>query len=106
MNKEKSKTFARQDNLYGFPYHYLPQKINDKVIKPFRIHHWLYNYVILIDFLIKKIKENNHDKFLDFGCGDGRFINDFKKETKSDLTGYEISELASLLFKALNPNTK
>lgn len=106
MQKKETKTFVRQDDLYSFPYHYLPQKIEEKVFKPFRIHYWLYDYVFLINFLIQKIKKNNHDKFLDFGCGDGRFINDLKKDTKNDLFGYEISERASLLFKAFNPDSK
>ena len=44
-----------------------------------------------------------HDKFLDFGCGDGRFIYEFQKNFNNKLYGYEISEKASLFFKAFNP---
>ena len=106
MQKKEDKTFIKQDNLYIFPYHYLPQKINDKVFKPFRVHYWLYDYIFLINFLIEKIKNFKHDNLLDFGCGDGRFINDLKKITKKNLFGYEISAQASSLFKAFNPETK
>ena len=30
--------------------HYLPQKIDHKVFKPFRVHYWLYDYIFLINF--------------------------------------------------------
>ena len=106
MQKNEDKTFIRQNNLFNFPYHYLPQKIENKVFKPFRVHYWLYDYIFLINFLVEKIKKLKHDNLLDFGCGDGRFINDLKKTTKKNLFGYEISDQASLFFKAFNPNVK
>jgi len=106
MQNKEDKIFIKQDNLYNFPYHYLPQKIEDKVFKPFRVHYWLYDYIFLINFLIEKIKKFKHDNLLDFGCGDGRFINDLKRNTKIFLFGYEISVQASSLFKAFNPEAK
>jgi len=103
---EKDKVFIRQNNLYNFPYHYLPQKINNKIFKPFLVYYWLYDYMFLINFLIKKTQSLSYDNFLDFGCGDGRFIADLKKTTKKNLFGYEISKEASLFFKAFNPEIK
>ena len=106
MQKKEDKIFIKQDNLYNFPYHYLPQKIEQKVFKPFRVHYWLYDYIFLINFLVENIKTLKHDNLLDFGCGDGRFVNDLKKITKKNLFGYEISKQASSLFKAFNPEAK
>ena len=105
MQNKKDKIFIKQDNLYNFPYHYLPQKHSNKIFKPFRVHFWLYDYIFLINYLKKKIFNFKHDKFLDFGCGDGRFINEFQKSTSNKLYGYEISEKASLFFKAFNPES-
>ena len=105
MSKKRDEIFLKQDNLYNFPYHYLPQKHSDDIIKPFRVHFWLYDYVFLINYLRKKITNFRHDKFLDFGCGDGRFINEFQKSTKNKLYGYEISDKACLFYKAFNPGS-
>lgn len=105
MQNKKDKIFVKQDNLYNFPYHYLPQKYSNNIFKPFRVHFWLYDYIFLINYLKKKIFSFKHDKFLDFGCGDGRFINEFQKSTNNKLYGYEISEKASLFFKAFNPDS-
>ena len=52
--KKKDK-FLAQDNLYNFPYNYLPEKIGEKIIKPFRVYFWLYDYLLLHDFLRRKI---------------------------------------------------
>ena len=106
MQNNKDKTFFKQDNLYNFPYHYLPQRETEKIFKPFRVHFWLYDYIFLINFLIEKISSYKYDKFLDFGCGDGRFIYDLRKKTDKELYGYEISDKANVFFKAFNPNSK
>ena len=105
MQNNKDKIFVKQDNLYNFPYHYLPQKYSNNIFKPFRVHFWLYDYIFLINFLKKKIINFKHDKFLDFGCGDGRFINEFRKSNNNKLYGYEISDKACLFFKAFNPDS-
>ena len=81
MQNKKDEIFVKQDNLYNFPYHYLPQEHSYNIFKPFRVHFWLYDYILLIKYLKKKIFNFKHDKFLDFGCGDGRFINEFQKNT-------------------------
>ena len=49
-NKLNNKKFAAQDNLYEFPYHYLPEKISNEVIKPFRVKYWLFDYLNLIEY--------------------------------------------------------
>ncbi len=100
--KKKNKFFA-QDNLYNFPYHYLPEKIGDKVIKPFRVYYWLYDYLLLHEYLKDKLKDFKNFKILDFGCGDGKLINSLKGNNNNELFGYEISKKASLFFKAFNP---
>ena len=106
MIKNKNQKFSKQDSLYNFPYHHLPQNENDNIIKPFRIHYWLYDYIFLINFLIKKINEYKIENILDFGCGDGRLLRELKINSKNNLLGYEISELASNLFRSFNPEIK
>ena len=105
-NQFDKKKFMHQDSMYKFPYHHLPEKISDNVIKPFRVRYWLYNYLNLIHYL-KKIFSNYENKnILDFGCGDGRLICELKAESKNNLFGYEISSKASMFFKAFNEKVK
>ncbi len=104
MEEQKKKDkFLAQDNLYNFPYHYLPEKIGEKVIKPFRVYYWLYDYFLLHEFFRKKLSDFKGLKILDFGCGDGKLINSLKQNMENELFGYEISTKASSFFKAFNP---
>ena len=103
---EKSKKFLAQDNLYYFPYHYLPIKIENNIIKPFRVYHWLYNYILMIDFIKSKIFNLISSNILDFGCGDGRLLFELKSHKENKYFGYEISKRANMLFNAFNPEIK
>ena len=82
----------------------MPQ--NYKVIRPFRIYYWLNDYILLINFLIQQINRYDSSTILDFGCGDGRLLNELKIKNKYNLIGYEISSQASLFFNAFNPQIK
>ena len=106
MEQKKNNKFDKQDSLYNFPYHFLPQNNPNKIIKPFRIYYWLYDYIFLINFLIKKIKDINFENFLDFGCGDGRLIYDLQKNIKKNIYGYEISKRAASFFESFNQDIK
>ena len=77
--KRKNLKFIVQDSLYNFPYHYLPENIEQKITKPFRVYYWLYDYLFLVNYLINRVNQFQFENLLDFGCGDGRFINDLKK---------------------------
>lgn len=101
-NSLPKKKFFIQDNLYNFPYHYLPEKKADYIIKPFRIYFWLFDYILLHEYLIQKIKNYENFEILDFGCGDGKLINELKKYNKNNYYGYEISKKAISFFKAFN----
>ena len=101
MQNLKDKTFFKQDNLYNFPYIIIfTQRLSEKVFKPFRVHFWLYDYIFLINFLIEKITNYKHDKFLDFGCGDGRFIYDFQKKL---IKNYMVTRFQTKLICFLKP---
>ena len=107
MNKiNNSKEFLAQDNLYYFPYHYLSSKIEKEIIKPFKVYHWLYDYMLMIDFIKFKIDNFSNSNVLDFGCGDGRLLFEIKSQKKNEYFGYEISKRASLFFNAFNPEIK
>ena len=101
-NNFENKKFISQDNLYEFPYHYLPEKINDIVIKPFRVKYWLYNYLNLVEYFKIFFSRFENKNILDFGFGDGRLIYELKNNSKNKLYGYEISKKALLFFKAFN----
>ena len=101
--KNIDSQFLSQDTLYNFPYHYIPQSFNNEIIKPFRVHYWLYDYLRLIKYLIERIKKIEGENILDFGCGDGRLINELKKLVRKNIFGYEISTQASKFFYAFNP---
>ena len=105
-NKLNNEKFAAQDNLYEFPYHYLPEKISNGVIKPFRVKYWLFNYLNLIEYFESFFSRFQNKNILDFGCGDGRLIYELKKDTKNILHGYEVSSKASMFFKAFNKKIK
>ena len=107
MNKiNDSDKFLAQDKLYYFPYHYLPTKIAKDIIKPFRVYYWLYDYMLMIDFIKLKIVNLPSSNILDFGCGDGRLLFELKSETKNKYFGYDISKQANMLFNAFNPEVK
>ncbi len=107
MNKiNNSDKFLAQDNLYYFPYHYLPTKTASNIIKPFKVYHWLYDYILMIDFIKSKIFNLSPSTVLDFGCGDGRLLFELKSEKKNQYFGYEISKRAKMLFNAFNPDIK
>ena len=103
---KKNPKFIKQDSLYNFPYHYLPENIEQKITKPFRVHYWLYDYLFMVNYLINRVNQFQFENLLDFGCGDGRLINDLKKIKIRNIYGYEISEQAALFFNAFNSGTK
>ena len=55
--KERNPKFIVQDSLYNFPYHYLPENVEQKITKPFRVHYWLYDYLFLVNYLINKVNQ-------------------------------------------------
>tara|TARA_B100001057_G_scaffold501302_1_gene623607 strand:+ start:24787 stop:25542 length:756 start_codon:yes stop_codon:yes gene_type:complete len=103
MRENDKKKFLAQDNLYNFPYHYLPEKIGTEIIKPFRVHFWLYDYQLLHDYIAHKVESIKSTNILDFGCGDGKLINELKKNKSYKTCGYEISKKAAAFFKSFNP---
>jgi len=107
MNKiNNSDKFLAQDNLYNFPYHYLPTKTANNIIKPFKVYYWLYDYILMIDLIKSKILKLSPSTVLDFGCGDGRLLFELKSEKKNKYLGYEISKRAKNMFNAFNPDIK
>lgn len=107
MNKiNNQKKFLAQDNLYYFPYHYLPSKTAKDIIKPLKVYYWLYDYILMIDLIKSKIFNLSHSTILDFGCGDGRLLFELKSNTENQYFGYEISKRANIFFNAFNPELK
>jgi len=99
--------FKEQESQYNFPYHFLVENNEDKIIKPFKVYYWLYDYMRLINYLKLKVNEKNYKNILDFGCGEGRFLFELKKKKlDKKFFGFEISKSAKLFFRAFNPEIK
>ncbi|HZD36368.1 MAG TPA: class I SAM-dependent methyltransferase [Nitrososphaeraceae archaeon] len=93
-----------QEDQYSFPYHYIPSDVNGN-FKLFVFWSWGINYLLTMEFLIERLKEEDFVKLIDVGCGDGRFIRELSNHLLGKkLIGVDISERAINLAKALNPD--
>ncbi|MBN1253034.1 MAG: class I SAM-dependent methyltransferase [Bacteroidales bacterium] len=96
--------FKIQELQYNFPYHYLVDFENFKSFKNLNWGIEYYAYINKVKELILDIDYKNH---LDIGCGDGKLISIISKLNKEKQHfGYDLSEPAILLAKALNFNRK
>ena len=98
----QSKESRIQEEEYIFPYHYIP----DFTIFPqhFRVWSWSYRYIAGLDLVLSKIANQPFESILDFGCGDGRFLNilyGIYGEGKK-YYGVDISERAIAFANAFN----
>ena len=91
-----------QEELYNFPYHYLPSfKDNFQITILWK---WGLQYVATIKHLIEELKKIKFNSLLDIGCGDGRIVKELHDYfPDKNISGIDISEKAIRLARALNP---
>lgn len=97
-----------QSQQYSWPYHYFPQNSRDD---GFTLHvelGWGLTYFATTEFIIRKIEELPFLSLLDFGCGDGRLINELgPRHPEASLLGQDFDERATALARLFSrtPNT-
>lgn len=105
MKKELDEIQKKQNDEYVFPYHYVSdfrtnftQTFNDT---------WGINYVSTIEFLIKKLSNENFNSLIDVGCGDGRLVKELMHDfPNKNIWGIDYSEEAISLAQVLNKSGK
>jgi SAM-dependent methyltransferase len=98
-----SQKFDLQDNLYSFPYHYLPTINEDGVIQLHQHLSWGLEYLTYMTFIVALIKERQPGSLLDVGCGDGRLLS-MLRGAISEMRGVDVSQRAIALAQAMNPD--
>ena len=105
MNQESKKAPQfYQDEDYNFPYHHLPQLNDGKWNFGMSWFH-SFDYLTLIEFILKKIDIKSPKTIQDFGCGDGRLTKEIINKYDSRIYGVDISNKA-LTFAKLFCNEK
>lgn len=99
MNK-----FEIQDHQYEFPYHYIPQYLNETFSRSRELS-WGGEYLAYLKFICEKIIKNHAKTVLDVGCGDGRLCNILNSyNTFEKIKGVDLSERAIDWAKLFNPS--
>jgi 2-polyprenyl-3-methyl-5-hydroxy-6-metoxy-1,4-benzoquinol methylase len=98
--------FEIQDNLYRFPYHYIPHFDEQEI--PF-IHReliWGWDYLTYMHYTLDYITQNilQNQKIIDIGCGDGYLLNNLRIEGVKKF-GIDLSEKAIKFAEAFNTDT-
>lgn len=95
--------FDLQDDLYAFPYHYLPTLDADGAIRLHRQLAWGLEYLTYMTFVAKLVQTQGVESLLDVGCGDGRLLHMLRGQVPR-LSGVDLSPRAIVLAQALNPD--
>ena len=96
-----------QENLYDFPYHYIPQ-VNEKgAVSRYRFLDWGFEYLCYILHIKDIIESLSPYSVLDVGCGEGRFLgllsNQIVRKVGVDLSERAIQLYSRKLFIFLTP---
>jgi len=91
----------RQERLYSHPYHYLPHE-HRKVWRVSRSLFWGYEYLAILDTILRLVRGRNPSSTLDFGCGDGRLLHELSRDSSSRLVGVDSSHRALALARGMN----
>lgn len=95
MNNRKGITvsdkFVIQDNLYQFPYHYIPHFESDGLPRITRVLRWGIEYLTYMTVVKETVERLPGNTILDIGCGDGYLLNSIKKPGVKKL-GVDVSE--------------
>jgi 2-polyprenyl-3-methyl-5-hydroxy-6-metoxy-1,4-benzoquinol methylase len=102
----KKHLFNIQDDLYQFPYHYIPSIDNDgRGIRIHRTLNWGLDYITYLSFIENKIRSVQPKSLIDIGCGDGRLISLINNYVPN-ICGIDLSSQAIQFAKAFNPSIK
>lgn len=83
-----------QEDEYRFPYHYVPGIDGRRVIYALSID-WAADYLSSLELVRSRLRDVPVSRVCDFGCGDGRLINELGPEFPAvRFVGLELSERA------------
>lgn len=83
-----------QEDEYRFPYHYVPDVKGSHIVYSLAID-WAADYLSSMDLVRTELRVRGANSLCDFGCGDGRLINQLAPEfPEVTFTGLELSERA------------
>jgi SAM-dependent methyltransferase len=103
MNISNSKKFDIQNNLYEFPYHYIPHFESDSTPSLMRKLTWGFDYLCYQKHLHEKVVAMKPQSVLEVGCGDGYFIGGLPS-TIPVRVGIDLSPKSIAFAKAFHSN--
>ncbi len=93
----------RQDDLYAFPYHYIPKLTRFRFSQTVTLF-WGYEYISYVTFVLDIIRQIPFTTLLDVGCGDGRFTGELHAIFPDrHVVGLDFSRRAIGLARSMNP---
>ena len=103
---ELSKEQTIQEQIYKFPYHYIPKFYNGNFSEVLTLG-WGYEYISYIAFVLEQLKSIEFQSLLDVGCGDGKLLYETQQAFKDkELIGVDFSETAIRLAQAMSPSVE
>lgn len=91
-----------QEELYSFPYHYLPYFAFDGVPRVARVSPWGLDYLTWTSVVLDLIRSLSPQSILDVGCGDGRLLG-LLGDAVPTRVGLDASERAIRFARAFHP---
>lgn len=102
---DDSAKFARQDDLYAFPYHHLPWLDARGGISTSRALGWGAEYLCYLHHVSSIIESLGAKSVLDAGCGDGRLFTVLQPSVTRRV-GADLSTRAIAYAKAFSPDAE
>jgi 2-polyprenyl-3-methyl-5-hydroxy-6-metoxy-1,4-benzoquinol methylase len=100
-----NKLFELQDEMYDYPYHYIPHFKDKDTLLRTRTLGWALEYFSYLQVISEWVSESVNSSILDVGCGDGRFINMLASRLpESYMLGIDISEKAISFAQSFRVN--
>ncbi|WP_028571096.1 class I SAM-dependent DNA methyltransferase [Desulfonatronum lacustre] len=98
-----SNKFELQDNLYQFPYHYIPHFETDGTPSLMRKLNWGFDYLCYQKHLQEKVVAMHPQSVLEVGCGDGYFISGLPSSIPVRV-GVDLSSKSIAFARAFHPD--
>jgi SAM-dependent methyltransferase len=89
-----------QESLYSISYHFLPTENVPKTWHVARYLYWGYEYLAILETVRTLVVRHQPGRVLDFGCGDGRLLQELAKHGIPELIGVDHSKHALLFAHA------
>jgi SAM-dependent methyltransferase len=98
----ENERFDLQEELYSFPYHWLPHIDTGGAVRLYRALHWGLDYLTYMSKVVQLVADLRPRSLCDIGCGDGRLIS-LLAQPVPRVVGIDVSERAVEFARAFNP---